>query len=59
MLEEIVLLAEVPPVTVDKVQVYNRQSDIAQPTGFDDGQSEKTINLKINNHLQTCSAGGC
>jgi hypothetical protein len=29
------------------VQVFDRQSDIAQLTGFDDGNSEKTINLKL------------
>src|SRR5687768_11574809 len=36
-----------PADAVDKVQVYDRQSDIAQLTGFDDGNSEKTINLKL------------
>jgi hypothetical protein len=36
-----------PADAVDKVQVYNKQSDIAQLTGFDDGNSEKTINLKL------------
>ena len=36
-----------PADAVDKVQVYDKQSDIAQLTGFDDGQSEKTINLKL------------
>lgn len=36
-----------PADAVDKVQVYDKPSDIAQLTGFDDGQSEKTINLKL------------
>ncbi|MES1215141.1 MAG: outer membrane beta-barrel protein [Bacteroidota bacterium] len=36
-----------PADVVDKVQVYNKQSDQAQLTGFDDGNSEKTINLKL------------
>ena len=36
-----------PADAVDKVQVYNRLSDQAQLTGFDDGNSEKTINLKL------------
>lgn len=36
-----------PADAIDKVQVYDKQSDIAQLTGFDDGQSEKTINLKF------------
>jgi hypothetical protein len=36
-----------PADAVDKVQVYDRQSDQAQLTGFEDGNSEKTINLKL------------
>lgn len=36
-----------PSDAVDKVQVYDRASDAAQLTGFDDGNSEKTINLKL------------
>ena len=36
-----------PADAVDKVQVYDKQSDMAQLTGFDDGNSEKTINLKL------------
>jgi hypothetical protein len=36
-----------PADAVDKVQVYDKQSDQAQLTGFDDGNSEKTINLKL------------
>lgn len=36
-----------PADAVDKVQVYNKMSDQAQLTGFDDGNSEKTINLKL------------
>ena len=36
-----------PADAIDKVQVYNRLSDQAQLTGFDDGNSEKTINLKL------------
>ena len=36
-----------PADAVDKVQIYDRQSDQAQLTGFEDGNSEKTINLKL------------
>ena len=36
-----------PADAVDKVQVYDKLSDQAQMTGFDDGSSEKTINLKL------------
>ncbi len=36
-----------PADAVDKVQVFDRLSDAAQLTGLDDGNSEKTINLKL------------
>lgn len=36
-----------PADAVDKLQVYDKLSDQAQITGFDDGNSEKTINLKL------------
>ncbi len=36
-----------PADAIDKVQVYDKLSDQAQITGFDDGNSEKTINLKL------------
>jgi hypothetical protein len=36
-----------PADAVDKVQAYDKQSDQAQLTGFDDGNYEKTINLKL------------
>ncbi|MET6998169.1 outer membrane beta-barrel family protein [Chitinophaga defluvii] len=36
-----------PADAIDKVQVFDRLSDAAQLTGFDDGNSEKTINLRL------------
>lgn len=36
-----------PADALDKVQVYDKQSDQAQLTGFEDGNYEKTINLKL------------
>ena len=36
-----------PADAVDKVQVYDKQSDQAELTGFEDGNYEKTINLKL------------
>jgi hypothetical protein len=36
-----------PADAVDKVQVYDKQNDQAQLTGFEDGNYEKTINLKL------------
>ncbi|MBC7903775.1 MAG: outer membrane beta-barrel protein, partial [Gemmatimonadaceae bacterium] len=36
-----------PSDVVDKVQVFDRKSDQSRFSGFDDGNSEKTINLTI------------
>ncbi len=36
---------------VEKVQVFDKKSDQAQFTGFDDGQEEKTINLKLKDNM--------
>ena len=36
-----------PADAIDKVDVYDKQSDHAQLTGFDDGSGEKTIDLKL------------
>lgn len=36
-----------PADAVDKVQVFDKQSDQSSFTGIDDGNSEKTINLKL------------
>ncbi|HMQ05802.1 MAG TPA: TonB-dependent receptor [Saprospiraceae bacterium] len=36
-----------PADAVDKVQVYDSKSEIAEFTGVDDGSREKTINLKL------------
>ena len=36
-----------PADAVDKVQVFDKKSDQARFTGFDDGNSERTINLTI------------
>ena len=37
----------VPADIVDKVQVYDRKSDMAQMTGFDTGDEETVINLTV------------
>ncbi len=36
-----------PAKAIDKVQVYDKQSDLAEFTGVDDGDRLKTINLKL------------
>ncbi len=38
-------IKNLPAEVVDKIQVFDRMSDQAQFTGFDDGNSEKTINI--------------
>ncbi len=47
---------------VDKVQVYDKKSEVADFTGVDDGQRETTINLKLkdgkkNGHFGTINGG--
>lgn len=39
-------LRNLPAEVVDKIQVFDRMSDQAQFTGFDDGQGVKSINIK-------------
>ena len=38
-------LKNLPAEVIDKIQVYDKLSDQSQFTGFDDGQSSKTINI--------------
>ncbi|MFO7368797.1 MAG: outer membrane beta-barrel protein [Bacteroidales bacterium] len=40
-----VALRNLPADVIDRVQVYNKLSDQAELTGFDDGESERTINI--------------
>ncbi len=39
------VLKNIPAEVIDKIQVYDRSSDQAQFTGFDDGNQQKTINI--------------
>lgn len=39
------VLRNLPAEVVDKIQVFDRKSDQAQATGFDDGNTSKTINI--------------
>ena len=39
------VLKNLPAEIIDKIQVYDRASDQAQFTGFDDGNQQKTINI--------------
>jgi hypothetical protein len=40
-----VALKSLPADVIDKIQIYNKLSDQAELTGFDDGSSAKTINI--------------
>ncbi|NWF88247.1 MAG: carboxypeptidase-like regulatory domain-containing protein [Ignavibacteriaceae bacterium] len=40
-----IVLKNLPAEVIEKIQVYDRMSDQAQFTGFDDGQASKTINI--------------
>jgi hypothetical protein len=42
-----------PAEAVDRVQVYDRQSDMAEFTGIADGQEERTINLQLREDART------
>ncbi len=46
-----------PADAVDKVQVFDKLSDQAELTGFDDGNSQKTINLKLKKDKKKGSFG--
>jgi hypothetical protein len=39
------VLKNVPAEIIDKIQLYDKQSDQSEFTGFDDGNSAKTINI--------------
>ncbi|WP_167856528.1 TonB-dependent receptor [Hymenobacter metallicola] len=39
------VLKNLPAEAIDKIQVYDRRSDQSQFTGFNDGNTEKTINI--------------
>ena len=42
---------------VDQVEVFDKRSDYAELTGFDDGNSHKTINIKTKKGVETSSFG--
>jgi hypothetical protein len=52
-----VALKNLPADVIDRVQVYNKLSDQAELTGFDDGQSTRTINLITRKESKISSFG--
>lgn len=43
--DALLVLRNLPAEIVDKIQIFEKQSDQAQATGFDDGNAQKTINI--------------
>ena len=43
--DALLVLRNLPADVVDKIQIYDKQSDQAQLTGFDDANAQKTINI--------------
>ncbi len=43
--DALLVLRSLPAEVVNKVQIFDRQSDQAQFTGFDDGNAQKSINI--------------
>lgn len=50
-------LKNLPSEVVDKVQIFDKQSDQAQFTGFDDGNSQKGMNIITKNGLKNALLG--
>jgi hypothetical protein len=50
-------LRSLPAEIVDKVQVFDQQSDQARFTGFDDGNAQKTINITTRQNRQNGQFG--
>ncbi|MCA6487271.1 MAG: carboxypeptidase-like regulatory domain-containing protein, partial [Chitinophagaceae bacterium] len=46
-----------PPDVIDKIQVFDDQSDQAKFTGFDDGNRVKTINITTKKNMKTGAFG--
>lgn len=52
-----IAIKNIPAHMIDKVQVYDQQSEQAEFTGFDDGDTEKTINVITKTGVKNGSFG--
>ncbi|MDR2475840.1 MAG: outer membrane beta-barrel protein [Bacteroidales bacterium] len=52
-----VAMKNLPAEMVEKLQVYDRKSDMARMTGFDDGEEETIINLSIRQGMRQGTMG--
>ncbi|GJM33886.1 MAG: hypothetical protein DHS20C18_28870 [Saprospiraceae bacterium] len=50
-------LRNLPAEVIDKIQIFDQQSDQAQFTGFDDGETSKTINIITKTNMRTGQFG--
>ena len=50
-------LRNLPAEVIDKIQIFDQQSDQAQFTGFDDGQTTKTINIITKTNMRNGQFG--
>jgi hypothetical protein len=50
-------LRNLPAEIINRVQVFDRQSDQAQFTGFDDGNAERTLNIMTKGGLNSAQFG--
>ena len=50
-------LRNLPAEVIDKIQVFDKLSDQAQLTGFDDGNTTKSINIVTKTDMRTGNFG--
>ncbi len=50
-------LRNLPAEVIDKIQIYDQQSDQSQFTGFDDGETSKTINIITKSNMRAGQFG--
>jgi len=55
--DPMVALKNLPAEVIDKIQVFDKLSDQAQFTGFDDGNTSKTINIVTKKHKRNGTFG--
>ena len=55
--DPVTLLREIPAATIERVQVYERMSDEAEFSGFEDGDTRTTVNLVSRGGTRKISSG--
>ncbi|HMP12250.1 MAG TPA: TonB-dependent receptor [Saprospiraceae bacterium] len=55
--DAVLALRNLPAEVIDRIQVFDRMSDQAQFTGFNDGNTEKTINIVTRGGLRNAQFG--